>query len=80
MFADLLLEQAPLVQFKWGRALYRGKPDQLLDFTTMEDTASFTARAAMEEETPRFLRIAGDAISSRNLQAAASSALGKPFS
>ena len=79
MFTDLLLKEAPLIQASWKRVLYWGNADQVMDFTTVDDTAAFTARAAVEEETPRFLRIAGDSLSSRGLQQAASRALGKQF-
>ena len=79
MFTDLLLNEAPLIQTGMKRVLYWGKPDQLLDFTTIDDTAAFTARAALESHTPRFLRIAGDTVSSRGLQQAASKATGQPY-
>jgi uncharacterized protein YbjT (DUF2867 family) len=79
MFTDLLLGEAPLIQKGWKRVLYWGNSDQLLDFTTLDNTAAFTARAAIDNTTPRFLRIAGDTLSSRGLQQAASRAEGQPF-
>lgn len=79
MFTDLLLKEAPLIQAGWKRVLNWGNADQFLDFTTIDDTAAFTARAAMEKETPRFLCIAGDTVSSRGLQRAASKAMGHSF-
>jgi uncharacterized protein YbjT (DUF2867 family) len=79
MFTDLLLHEAPLIQAGMKRVLYWGKADQLLDFTTIDDTAAFTARAALESHTPRFLRIAGDTISSKGLQQAASKATGQHY-
>ena len=79
MFTDLLLKEAPLIQKGMKRVLYWGNRDQLLDFTTMDDTAAYTAMAAMESHTPRFLRIAGDALSSRGLQEAASRATGQQY-
>lgn len=79
MFTDLLLKEAPLIQAGWKRVLYWGKPDQLLDFTTIDNTAAFTARAALDPDTPRFLRIAGDVVSSRDLAGAASRATGHRF-
>ena len=45
-----------------------GRRDQRMDFTTMDDTAAFTASAALSVR-PRFLRIAGDQLSARELTA-----------
>ncbi|WP_233507587.1 NmrA family NAD(P)-binding protein [Adhaeribacter pallidiroseus] len=79
MFSDLLTGQAPLVLFPVNRVMYWGNPDQLLDFTTVENTAEYTAAAALDAITPRFLRIAGNVLSARGLQEAASKATGKHF-
>lgn len=67
MFAHLLTGEAPVILFRLRRVLYWGDADQLLDFTTMDDAARFTARAALDPSTPRFLRIAGDQLSPRGL-------------
>jgi hypothetical protein len=79
MFTDLLLKEAPLIQAGWKRVLYWGKADQLLDFTTIDNTAAFTARAALDADTPRYLHIAGDVVSSRGLAEATSRATGHRF-
>ena len=50
-----------------------------MDFTTMDDTAAFTASAALDPSTPRFLRIAGDQLSARELTAVVSEVTGKKF-
>lgn len=71
-FMDLLKGQAPIIQRPIHRVLYWESPNQMLDFTTMDDTAAYTARAAMDETTPRFLRIAGDQISAKGIAAAMS--------
>jgi Predicted nucleoside-diphosphate-sugar epimerases len=78
-FADMLTGQAPIVLFKYKRVLYWGRDDQLMDFTTIDETAAFTARAALDESTPRFLRIAGDQLSARGIANSASKATGDPF-
>ncbi len=78
-FADMLTGQMPLVLFKLKRVLYWGDADQRMDFTTMDDTAAFTARAALDPSTPRFLRIAGDQLSARELTAVVSEVTGKEF-
>ncbi len=79
MFADLLTGAAPVVLFGLHRILYWGNADQPLDFTTIDDTAAYTAAAALDPTTPRELRIAGDVLSPRGLQAAATAATGHPF-
>ncbi|WP_210488211.1 NmrA family NAD(P)-binding protein [Rufibacter aurantiacus] len=79
MFSDLLTGQAPVVLFPLKRVVYWEDADQPLDFTTTEDTAAFTAAAALDDTAPRYLRVAGDVLSARGLQDAASQATGHPF-
>ncbi len=78
-FADMLTGQMPLILFKRKRVLYWGDADQRMDFTTIDDTAAFTASAALDPATPRFLRIAGDQLSARELAAVASEVTGVRF-
>jgi nucleoside-diphosphate-sugar epimerase len=78
-FAEMLTGQMPLILFKLKRVLYWGDADQRMDFTTIDDTAAFTAAAALDPSTPRFLRIAGDQLSARELTAVASEVTGKEF-
>ena len=79
MFTDLLTGQAPVVLFGPKRVLYYGSADQPLDFTTTANTAEFTAAAALDPTTPRYLRVAGEVATVRGLQAAATVAVGEPF-
>ncbi len=78
-FAEMLTGQMPLILFKRKRVLYWGDADQRMDFTTVDDTAAFTASAALDRSTPRFLRIAGDQLSARELAAGVSEVIGKEF-
>ena len=78
-FAEMLTGQMPLILFKLKRVLYWGDADQRMDFTTMGNTAAFTASAALDPFTPRFLRIAGDQLSARELTAVVSEVTGKQF-
>jgi uncharacterized protein YbjT (DUF2867 family) len=79
-FMNLLTGEAPLVLFKIHRVLYWGaNSEQLLDFTTMDDTAAFTAEAALDASAPTVLRIAGEQISATGLAMAASEVSGQPF-
>ena len=79
MFTDLLTGQAPVVMFDRKRVLYWGNADQLMDFTTLEDTATYTALAALDPVTPRYLRVAGDQISMRGLAIVATKVTGEKF-
>ncbi|WP_207435184.1 NmrA family NAD(P)-binding protein [Sabulibacter ruber] len=79
MFTDLLTGQAPVVLFPLKRVMYWGNADQSLDFTTIEDTAAYTAAAALDPTTPRYLRVAGDVLSVRELQTVASNVTGEEF-
>jgi uncharacterized protein YbjT (DUF2867 family) len=79
MFMDLLKGQAPVILPGPRRVVYWGDADQPLDFTTMVDTANYTAAAALDPGTPRFLRVAGEVASIRGLQAAANEATGQPY-
>jgi uncharacterized protein YbjT (DUF2867 family) len=66
-FADLLTGEAPIVLHRFRRILYWGDLDQPLDFTTKDDVADYTADVALDADAPRFLRIAGDVVSARDL-------------
>jgi hypothetical protein len=79
MFSDLLTGQAPMVLFGLKRVVYWGDAEQLLDFTTMDNTAAYTAHAAVDDTTPRYLKIAGDVLNANGLKAAASAATGNHF-
>lgn len=68
-FMDMLTGVAPFILFKRRRVLYWQNADQRMDFTTRDDTAAFTAAAAMDPSTPRILRIAGDSATARELAA-----------
>ena len=78
-FADMLTGRMPLILFKRRRVVYWGNPDQRMDFTTIDDTAAFTANVALDPSTPRFLRVAGDELSARELAAVVSEVTGTRF-
>lgn len=68
-FLDMLGAEMPIIQPGIHRVLYWHDADQLLDFTTKDDVAAFTAAAALDDQAPRILRIAGDSVSARNIAA-----------
>jgi len=68
-FLDMLGAEMPIIQRRIHRVLYWHDADQLLDFTTKDDVAAYTATAALDDTTPRILRIAGDSVSARDIAA-----------
>lgn len=77
-FADMVTGQMPIILFTLNRVIVWGNADQRIDFTTKDDTAAFTASVALDVSTPRYLRIAGDQLSIRELTAVVSEVTGKP--
>ena len=59
-FMDLLTTDMPLILTKQKRILCWGNPNQIIEFTTTYNVAEFTAEVAIDDNTPRYLRIAGD--------------------
>ncbi|MEP6713350.1 MAG: NmrA family NAD(P)-binding protein, partial [Ferruginibacter sp.] len=78
-FAEILGYSAPFVDLKNKDIGYWENPDWKVDITSMDNTAAFTANAALDENAPRKLLIAGFQISAKELQALASEVFGSPF-
>jgi len=68
-FAELLTYNIPFLDHKNKTIAYWEKPDWKVDFTSMNDTATFAAMAAMDLNAPRFLRIASFQLSANDLAA-----------
>lgn len=67
-FADILSYGTPLYDVKNYSVGYWGdESDWKIDFTTMDNTADYTAAAAIDPSTPRILRIASFQISPNEL-------------
>jgi uncharacterized protein YbjT (DUF2867 family) len=66
-FAEVLTYNIPLLNFRQQQVGYWEDADWQIDFTTMDDTAAYTAAAALDPATPRFLRIASFQPSPRQL-------------
>lgn len=63
-FADILKYNTPILNVKDKSIGYWGdKADWKLDFTTMDNTASFTAEAVLDDQAPRNLQIASFQVS-----------------
>jgi uncharacterized protein YbjT (DUF2867 family) len=78
-FMDLLTGDMPLILFKPKRILYWGKPHVKMDFTTTYDVADYTASAALDPTTPRYLKIAGDVVTASEVKDIVTQITGKKF-
>ena len=78
-FADILTYNTPVLDLKNRSVGYWEDADWPLDFTTMDNTAEFTAAAALDESAPQKLHIAGIRITPNELQVLAGKITGKPF-
>ena len=78
-FTDMLTGEAPLILFKQHRVLYWSSADQILDFTTKDDTAFATAQVAVDDDAPRVVEIAGDRVTARDIANTMSIVSGQPF-
>ena len=79
MFAELLLDDAPMILFGRRRVLFWSSADQVLDFTTKDDVARATALTALDDDAPRVVEIAGSRISARGLAQTLTELTGTPF-
>ena len=67
-FADILRYNTPLFNVPQKTVAYfNGKADWKIDFTTMDDTAAFTAMTALDDAAPRSLSIASFRVSPEDL-------------
>lgn len=78
-FSDMLKKEMPLILYKIRKVLYFQNPDQKMDFTAIDNVAEFTARAALDPKTPKYLKIAGNELSAREIAEVLSFVWGKKF-
>ncbi|MES2592569.1 MAG: NmrA family NAD(P)-binding protein [Bacteroidota bacterium] len=78
-FMEMLTNEIPMIIFKKRLVLYWGNADHKMGFTTLDNTAMYTANAALDESTPRYLRIAGDQISPREVREVMNELSGQKF-
>ncbi len=78
-FMDMLGAEMPIIQPGIHRVLHWGSPEQPLDFTTKDNVAAYTSAAALDDTTPRILRIAGDSVSARGLASTMSEVTGEKY-
>ena len=78
-FMDMLTNEIPMIIFKKKLVLYWGNADHKISFTTIDDTAIYTANVAVDESSPRYLRITGDQISAREIKDVLTQLSGEKF-
>ncbi len=78
-FAEILTYNVPLLNFKEKTVGYWGSADWRIDFSTMDNTAAYTAAAAMDASAPRILRIASFQVTPAELAEAAGEILHTKF-
>jgi len=78
-FMELLSNEMPMLFFKQRLVFYWGNADHRWGFTTMDNTAAYTARVALESSSPRYLRIAGDLISPLEIRTVVSNVTSQKF-
>ena len=78
-FTTILTYNVPLFDAKKKVVGYWDDPDWHIDFTSMDDTAAYTAAAAADTRTPKALHIASFQVSPRELQKFTAEVLGTPF-
>lgn len=78
-FMDMLTGEFPMIAFSKKRITYWGDARHEMGFTTMDDTANYTAYAALDDCTPRYLRIAGHNISPKELKKVMNNISGSTF-
>ncbi|WP_227699207.1 aromatic alcohol reductase [Spirosoma radiotolerans] len=78
-FAELLTYSIPFLDFKKKQIGYWESADWRVDFTTMDNTAAYTAAVALDVSSPRILRIASFQISANELAPIAEDVMHQSF-
>jgi uncharacterized protein YbjT (DUF2867 family) len=78
-FMDMLGAEMPIIQKGMKCVLYWHSAKQLLDFTTKDNVAAYTAAAALDDNTPRILRIAGDSVNVQQIAQAMTEVSGAAY-
>ena len=78
-FMDMLTNEIPMIIFRKRWVLYWGNADHKISFTTIDDTANYTANVAVDSSSPRYLRITGDQISHKEIRETLNNVSGEKF-
>lgn len=79
VFAEVMMQKVPYLDFDQKRVGYWEDPDWRLDFTTMDDAAAYTAAASLDPATPRSLRIRSFSVTPRELAQFTDEVMKTPF-
>ena len=78
-FLDMLGAEMLIIQPRIRRVRLLARRQSATRLTTNDDVAGYTAAAALDDTTPRILRIAGDSVSARDIAATMSEVSGKRY-
>jgi NmrA-like family len=78
-FMELLTGDMPMIFFKKKLVLHWGDENHPLIFTSIDNTATYTAYAALDDSAPRFLRIAGDQLNPKQIRTLVGDITGERF-
>jgi uncharacterized protein YbjT (DUF2867 family) len=78
-FTDMLTGTAPMILFGRKKVLFWSSADQVLDFTTKDDTARMAALVALDDDAPRVVEVAGDRVTARDVARTMSDLTGMTF-
>lgn len=78
-YTDLLTTDMPLILYRFKRILYWGEPTVKMDLTHTFNVAEFTACAALDDNAPEVLRIAGDSVNAIDVREIMNEITGKKF-
>jgi nucleoside-diphosphate-sugar epimerase len=78
-FMDMLTNEIPMIIFKKKLVLHWGNANHKMCFTKVSDVAAYTANAALDNTTPRYLHIAGDYKSASQIRNVVSEVYGERF-
>jgi len=76
---DMLNNEMPMLIFKNKLVTYWGNADHKMSFTTIADTTNYTTNVTLDASSPRYLRIAGDLISPREIREVMNELSGQKF-
>jgi hypothetical protein len=76
---ELTTGEMPLIMFDKNKILHWGNADVLMDFTHTCNVATYTAKTALDDDAPRYLKIAGERISPTQLASLMSKLTNKNF-
>jgi hypothetical protein len=79
VFAEVLMQKVPYLDFDRKQVGYWEDPDWRLDFTTMDDAAAYTAAASLDPATPRVLKIRSFSVTPRELAHFTDEVMKTPF-